>query len=189
MQAGHQSPHVCAYAQGVKHISALGEALPVQIRNFDWHLFLKQVKERQTAQELWNSLSTFVVSCGMAVGTLDATGMAVVLAQHGPCCDAHRRKSTCFHLMPVSRAAAGHSLMATLRAGGLPGAPLNPKPRLQWQQRQAGLLRYNCADSLDRTNAASYFIAVQVWCRNTHQMQPKGLRYPRVSATLQVIFS
>ena len=34
--------------------------------------------------------------------------------------------------------------------------------RPQWRERQAGLLRYNCADSLDRTNAASYFIAVQV---------------------------
>lgn len=32
----------------------------------------------------------------------------------------------------------------------------------EWRQRQEGLLRYNCADSLDRTNAASYFIAVQV---------------------------
>ena len=59
---------------------------------------------------------------------------------------------------------------SALRAGGLSGAP-----RLLWQQRQAGLLRYNCADSLDRTNAASYFIAVQVRCRNTHHKQPKGL--------------
>lgn len=27
---------------------------------------------------------------------------------------------------------------------------------------QQGIVRYNCADSLDRTNAASYFGAVQV---------------------------
>lgn len=32
------------------------------------------------------------------------------------------------------------------------------------QHSQQGVLRYNCADSLDRTNAASYFAAVQVSC-------------------------
>lgn len=34
--------------------------------------------------------------------------------------------------------------------------------RMRWQSQQHGLERYNCADSLDRTNAASYFGAVQV---------------------------
>ena len=34
--------------------------------------------------------------------------------------------------------------------------------QVRWQQYQQGVLRYNCADSLDRTNAASYFAAVQV---------------------------
>ncbi|KAK9818315.1 hypothetical protein WJX72_010447 [[Myrmecia] bisecta] len=33
---------------------------------------------------------------------------------------------------------------------------------MRWSGQQQGLLRYNCADSLDRTNAASYFGAVQV---------------------------
>ena len=31
-----------------------------------------------------------------------------------------------------------------------------------WHTQQCGVIRYNCADSLDRTNAASYFAAVQV---------------------------
>lgn len=35
--------------------------------------------------------------------------------------------------------------------------------RMRWQSQQHGLERYNCADSLDRTNAASYFGAVQVF--------------------------
>ncbi len=33
--------------------------------------------------------------------------------------------------------------------------------RARWQAQQRGCLRFNCADSLDRTNAASYFCAVQ----------------------------
>jgi len=32
---------------------------------------------------------------------------------------------------------------------------------VHWRQQQQGMLRFNCADSLDRTNAASYFVAVQ----------------------------
>ena len=37
---------------------------------------------------------------------------------------------------------------------------------------QQGLARYNCADSLDRTNAATYFAAVQVL--NSRCKQPKS---------------
>ncbi len=33
--------------------------------------------------------------------------------------------------------------------------------RARWQAQQRGCVRFNCADSLDRTNAASYFCAVQ----------------------------
>ena len=36
--------------------------------------------------------------------------------------------------------------------------------QVRWRSRQNGVVRYNCADSLDRTNAASYFGAVQVQC-------------------------
>lgn len=34
---------------------------------------------------------------------------------------------------------------------------------IQWHTQQQGLVRYNCADSLDRTNIASFFISVQVF--------------------------
>ena len=34
--------------------------------------------------------------------------------------------------------------------------------QVTWRSKQKGVVRYNCADSLDRTNAASYFAAVQV---------------------------
>ncbi len=36
-----------------------------------------------------------------------------------------------------------------------------PGGRMRWHTQQKGIVRYNCADSLDRTNAASYFGAVQ----------------------------
>ena len=40
--------------------------------------------------------------------------------------------------------------------------PWPPRFQMRWTSRQTSLLRFNCADSLDRTNAASYFAAVQV---------------------------
>lgn len=65
--------------QGVKHASGRGEPLPVEIRKFDWHLFLRQAREMQTAEELWISLSPFVTPLGMALGTLPASGNHTVL--------------------------------------------------------------------------------------------------------------
>ena len=41
-------------------------------------------------------------------------------------------------------------------------SPFDARWQARWQRRQQGVLRYNCADSLDRTNAASNFAAVQV---------------------------
>ena len=40
--------------------------------------------------------------------------------------------------------------------------PWPPHHQMRWSSGQTSLLRFNCADSLDRTNAASYFAAVQV---------------------------
>jgi hypothetical protein len=37
----------------------------------------------------------------------------------------------------------------------------------RWFKQQRGLTRYNCADSLDRTNVGSFFGAVQVRCGGT----------------------
>lgn len=34
--------------------------------------------------------------------------------------------------------------------------------RVRWFSHQMGVNRFNCADSLDRTNVASFFVAAQV---------------------------
>ena len=44
-------------------------------------------------------------------------------------------------------------------------APLTwwpPAATVRWESRQRGILRYNCADSLDRTNAATCFGSLPV---------------------------
>ena len=37
-------------------------------------------------------------------------------------------------------------------------------------RKQAGVLRYNCADSLDRTNLAGFFVAVQLLAEQTKRL-------------------
>mmetsp|Transcript_40321 Transcript_40321/g.114154 ORF Transcript_40321/g.114154 Transcript_40321/m.114154 type:complete len:819 (+) Transcript_40321:201-2657(+) len=39
--------------------------------------------------------------------------------------------------------------------------------QMRWQREQRGLFRFNCADSLDRTNVASYFAATQAVVEQT----------------------
>lgn len=42
---------------------------------------------------------------------------------------------------------------------------------VHWLRQQKGVMRYNCADSLDRTNVGSFFGAVQV---RPHGAGPQG---------------
>ena len=52
----------------------------------------------------------------------------------------------------------------TMAPGDAAGPSSTPWPggwAVQWSQQQSGVLRFNCADSLDRTNVASYFAATE----------------------------
>ena len=51
---------------------------------------------------------------------------------------------------------------------------------VRWRSVQRGLGRYNCADSLDRTNAATYFAAVQVDLRVARGASCKYLQLCRL---------
>ncbi len=53
-------------------------------------------------------------------------------------------------------------------ASGPEDTPWAGGATVHWRQQQQGMLRFNCADSLDRTNAASYFVAVQVSLGHDH---------------------
>jgi WW domain len=53
-------------------------------------------------------------------------------------------------------------------ASGPEDTPWAGGATVHWRQQQQGMLRFNCADSLDRTNAASYFVAVQASLHSDH---------------------
>ena len=62
----------------------------------------------------------------------------------------------------------GSELPAAAVGRGMPDGACTPYDsawNVRWRSVQRGLGRYNCADSLDRTNAATYFAAVQVSCQ------------------------
>lgn len=47
-------------------------------------------------------------------------------------------------------------------AGEGPFTPWPPRWRMRWHRQQRGIVRFNCADSLDRTNAATCFAMLPV---------------------------
>lgn len=67
-----------------------------------------------------------------------------------------------------STATAAAAAVATAGDGGpaaasaAPATAWLPSWRMRWGGQQAGLLRFNCADSLDRTNAATCFAMLPV---------------------------
>jgi hypothetical protein len=79
-----------------------------------------------------------------------------------------RQRRCSAHRIPFFRAPleCGLATHAGSGAGASPSerctSSYDGRWRMRWRSQQQGLLRYNCADSLDRTNAASYFGAVQV---------------------------
>jgi hypothetical protein len=135
----------------------------VQIRNFDWHASLKDFKEAGTVEALWQVLQPFVPGCGMASGSISQSaarehqnGATISKAQHCAEC------ILCVQSGYPIGAAAVRSHCCAGASAGLAETPWAGGATVQWRQQQQGVLRYNCADSLDRTNAASYFVAVQV---------------------------
>jgi hypothetical protein len=82
-----------------------------------------------------------------------------VIAQLGE----ERGVAAFWHWVRAPLRGAGLAAGAMLPAGAPPAAgelastPWGPAWRMAWTSRQRGVLRFNCADSLDRTNAATCF--------------------------------
>ena len=104
---------------------------------------------RLTGGSFWAFMEGFLRSTGLASGSMEPTPEAL---------DHERRHG---HHASLGQAAAGfEQQQSTDSSDGHSGAPSTPWGsgwRMRWASQQRGLLRINCADSLDRTNAASCF--------------------------------
>lgn len=56
--------------------------------------------------------------------------------------------------------------------------------RVFWMRQQRGVTRYNCADSLDRTNVGSFFGAVQVFVEQCRELDIAIVQTPRGFSSL-----
>lgn len=79
-----------------------------------------------------------VLQCGVASGTMEPAAA------------------------PAAEQARSDSHGAPAAAADGPFTPWGPRWRMRWRQQQHGIVRFNCADSLDRTNAATCFAMLPV---------------------------
>ncbi|KXZ46422.1 hypothetical protein GPECTOR_43g858 [Gonium pectorale] len=110
----------------------------------DWHEMDKQLGHVGIVEAFWNTVKDVLPAQGFALGTLEKVG-----PDHTELCPDR-------DLAGAARRDDGTGIIASrVSAAGVGW-------RAHWMKQQRGVTRYNCADSLDRTNVGSFFGAVQV---------------------------
>ncbi|KAF8060490.1 SAC9 [Scenedesmus sp. PABB004] len=136
--------------------------LPVSYVALDWHQLDKELGSEALVEAFWSQLSALLPPQGFALGTLIKVGPdhndddAVELASGGERAGGPS---------PAAAAAA-----AALEAGARGYSAAGRGWAARWFRQQRGVARYNCADSLDRTNVGSFFGAVQVFVEQCREL-------------------
>ena len=155
------SEHFHEAVRGVRRRAGLSG---ITVLNFDWHGNIKALGEAKTVEGLWNALRSHLADAGVARGRCRTRGGA----GGEPETKAEAKKNEKGENVLAeddardarSRDAGSPSVEGSAPAIGTSFAAAPSRKVTSTYQR--GVLRYNCADSLDRTNLASYFAAVQV---------------------------
>jgi hypothetical protein len=144
----------------------LGGQAPIKVVNFDWHGNMGRLTEEKAVEGFWSLMEPFVKQTGFAAGWMEAAPDAAPATPTAASAAAAAK--------PDASGAASASAASSGAAGEAPGtadtaaaeaAPATAWPpgwSMRWSRQQAGLLRFNCADSLDRTNAATCFAMLPV---------------------------
>jgi len=158
----------------------------LRLLNFDWHGNVKALGEAPAVEGLWSLLGGACEQAGTSCGTTGFTDEQQPQPQP-PAAAASAQPAAAAAPAPAAPAAE-HPL--ALPAGGVESPPPAPKPRASLSSAslaaagspappppghcvrawQRGVLRYNCADSLDRTNLASFFGAAQMLLVQAQQL-------------------
>ncbi|KAH7615657.1 hypothetical protein Ndes2526B_g09598 [Nannochloris sp. 'desiccata'] len=127
------------------------EAVPCQVappslKKFDWHGVMAMLNEEQGIEAFWTFIEHSVKDTGLALGVME------------PRTNNLTRHNDSNHSSEFD--SGGGSYKNTCEATNDSSEDISPwgeRWQMRWIQRQRGLLRFNCADSLDRTNAATCF--------------------------------
>ena len=109
-----------------------------------------------------------LLQCDVSEGTLEPRGSHSEQSMAQPLDQPRIGSSPAESAATAPAADPGPEPPAAAAGRGMPDGACTPYDsawNVRWRAAQRGLGRYNCADSLDRTNAATYFAAVQVSCR------------------------
>ena len=110
---------------------------PIKVVNFDWHGVMGSLTEERGVEAFWSFMEGHLKKTGMAYGTMQPSNNS-----NG------------------STNSSGSSNDGDDRV--IRTTPWGAGWQMAWRQSQQGLLRFNCADSLDRTNAATCFAILPV---------------------------
>ena len=149
--------------------------LPLHCLNFDWHGVIKELGESGAVDGLWASLGRSWKGSGLPRGSCSGKLEEEAEERSGETAAAAARRQRRRRRRRRRSRGVAHTAAAAARWPGFDAVPLS--------SRQRGLLRYNCADSLDRTNAASYFGGVLLLVEQCHALGLGALPAAPAAAT------
>ena len=167
-RAGSSSPGAAASARKQQRPLL---PLPLHCLNFDWHGVIKELGEVGAVDGLWASLGPILEGVGLTSGKLTSGKLKAPLSKGGSGSGSGSGSGG----GGGGGARSGACAAAAARWPGFDAVSLS--------SRQRGLLRYNCADSLDRTNAASYFGGVLLLVEQCHALGLGALPAAPAAAT------
>lgn len=138
--------------------------LDVKMIKFDWHHNLKQMGSQKAIETLWTLLRSSVQNVGLSCGQI-----SLVDVRDGENADDDDGGGSEEGELHGSREYVSAAAADAHGGGG--------RMYFRWMKRQKGFIRFNCADSLDRTNVATFFHSWQVvaeMCRQLGVFDDKG---------------
>eukprot|EP00775_Hariotina_reticulata_P004194 gene4194-4442_t len=126
--------------------------LPVSYVALDWHQMDKELGSEALVEAFWTQLGALLPPQKVGPDHTDNDGLELSAAGVS--------SSNSGGTVSLDPAAAGERGFSGAGAGWL----------ARWFKQQRGVTRYNCADSLDRTNVGSFFGAVQVFVEQCREL-------------------
>lgn len=156
------------FQDAMRHVRRrLGGAAPIRVVNFDWHGNMGRLTEEKAVEGFWSLMEPFVKQTGFAAGWMEPEAKRLPQGRTSPHPSSPNHPSSPSAAAAAAAAAGGSSSFPVAAAAAaaaaadavaaVPATSWPPGWRMRWTAQQSGLLRFNCADSLDRTNAATCF--------------------------------